>query len=802
MKKKYTIDNKQTGGKPTPHYSLSAKNPTKKDSLNYKKAFDKYVAGDPMAREEWNLIANRTNLNSIPPALKDSVMDLWSAYSDADDQLTDMQYQKNIIDTGIGAKSAGAKMAAATLARIKAGVPPLKQTGGKAPIYTSNPNDPRLRNYNDSLAMYNATKNDINKIKTMSPEKWWDYANSWEKNNPSAVRAAARLTKLNGEKPMPVDEYTPEHREGDAALLYEKPVQPILFQERQLDHKGFPISKPNLSTNTGAPNADYKSLPQLNYTNPTKFSLTYPTSGNNNQQTMYFPDRSTWKRFNEAAKNVSSQEGEDYGTSTGYLDKMQTGGKGNTIPTFTGHKLSNIRAAYEQWQQLEKETGGTFTDSASNKRLNDITNIFEKNGVPKIVNGNTTEYDYGWIEELMRQNKPVSKPYIPRFADHNPIAQFNHPDLSTGTGAPQAGYKSLPQPNYDNPTKFSLTYPVAGNNNQKTMYFPNRSDWQRFNQVAKGVSTQEGSDYGTSTGYLDTKQYGGLSNIKPKNDPNIQYPEADVDENYPLPNINNPITDLKRKGLYEEQRGVDNNFYDGPSIQKAYDKSHRKDTPLFDKLNKFMSPSKAELNPFVKAFNIAALGATAIAGKVNDVRTNQDEMKQYLKSIVPEGYENMERYSLNTNPIFTKYGGKGKKYSAYQLGGNTKTFQSQQELDTANAQAKQFADRRSLLGDTYVGRKVGDPIPRYIDPTTGKDFVDGNTKRYSKAIPADVTPENLKSDGNSFWYEDPHTGDVVDVDPGLVLGNPRFKPTVQQQSADFLKRDQALAAKNSYTGIS
>jgi hypothetical protein len=88
---------------------------------------------------------------------------------------------------------------------------------------------------------------------------------------------------------------------------------------------------------------------------------------------------------------------------------------------------------------------------------------------------------------------------------------------------------------------------------------------------------------------------------------------------------------------------------------------------FWDKFSNSDVPQKTELHPYVKGFNALARITTGIASKVNDIKANKNERRQYLDSLIPTQWENMERYSLNTNPVFTKFGGK----TAYQVGGNT-----------------------------------------------------------------------------------------------------------------------------------
>jgi hypothetical protein len=109
-------------------------------------------------------------------------------------------------------------------------------------------------------------------------------------------------------------------------------------------------------------------------------------------------------------------------------------------------------------------------------------------------------------------------------------------------------------------------------------------------------------------------------------------------------------------------------------------------------------------------------------------------------------------------------GGRGKK---------KKTFSSQAELDAANAEAYRFSTARNML-PAYAGKNIGDPIPQYLDES-GQVYAP-QTRNLPKTLPAGITIDQVKTDGALAWYEDPKTGDVVDVDPTLIYQLQHRKP--------------------------
>jgi hypothetical protein len=121
---------------------------------------------------------------------------------------------------------------------------------------------------------------------------------------------------------------------------------------------------------------------------------------------------------------------------------------------------------------------------------------------------------------------------------------------------------------------------------------------------------------------------------------------------------------------------------------------------------------------------------------------------------------------------------------------------TQAEVDAANKEAKRFAMARGLVSgsDTFVAKKAGDPLPKYIDSRTGKPHVPEITKPRAITVPDSVLLSDIKSDNGFYWYNDPQTGDLVEVDP-LVLNLPRFRKPKDQINADILAMKAKAAIK-------
>jgi hypothetical protein len=128
-------------------------------------------------------------------------------------------------------------------------------------------------------------------------------------------------------------------------------------------------------------------------------------------------------------------------------------------------------------------------------------------------------------------------------------------------------------------------------------------------------------------------------------------------------------------------------------------------------------------------------------------------------------------YAHNDNflpaPKYAEGGDKGKT-----PGSNV--YRSQMEIDAANQNAKAFALNHpwqsSLINpeDVYVARNIGDPKVQYVNPDGSQFIPQGTTRKKAMSLPNDVKPSDIQSYGSSYWYTDPHSGDIVDVDSSLV----------------------------------
>ena len=223
----------------------------------------------------------------------------------------------------------------------------------RKPIIVSDPKDPRLKAYRDSLSLHNLSKENVKLYAQYDPVyveypslKHWSTKDEEEilKNQ---LRKIKNHQLLYGSSPVPEESKNlksmvslalssrirpqGEYYTGNNpavrfyAPFYKKPVQPVVYQPEP-EYKPRPRIEAelprtvtgNMSHDLPKPKAPYfKSVKRED--KPTKFSFTYPTGEYNQQKTMYFPSKSALKSFTEGVRGATYQEGADYATATGNL---------------------------------------------------------------------------------------------------------------------------------------------------------------------------------------------------------------------------------------------------------------------------------------------------------------------------------------------------------------------------------------------------------------------------------------------------------------------------------------------------
>jgi len=132
------------------------------------------------------------------------------------------------------------------------------QDGGTLPpIYTSNPNDPRIRSYNDSLMRYTRNPGPVEApLSSADYEIFADYPEVFSRNRPIGRRNLWTRT-FNGVTTSGAD------------LVYKKPVQPVIYREplKPMGIKAIPATLPFTPiTSVNIPMRKEKPLPVVRHT--------------------------------------------------------------------------------------------------------------------------------------------------------------------------------------------------------------------------------------------------------------------------------------------------------------------------------------------------------------------------------------------------------------------------------------------------------------------------------------------------------------------------------------------------------
>jgi hypothetical protein len=329
-------------------------------------------------------------------------------------------------------------------------------SGTRRPIYTSDPRDPRLRSYQDSLSLYNTSRAAIGNFavsekntpvylrKGVSPKilnspefkflqgQGYNLSGRFEDNmNPNNNFPAPKVKQTI----MPIGGIgiSEGNSMGGWYDIYKKPVQPVEYRKRIVER---PTLKPlpNIELTDVRPAIAQPTFEQakVDMSKPTKYSYTYPTFDKDVQKTMYFPDRSSWKTFVEQQRGASSQEGKDYGSATG---QFATGGnllsKSVTCPN-CGHS----------WKGADGGTDAlTCHKCGSVVKMQNGGWLREYQDAGPIMEDTFTPYSRNYLNNLRNEwvatyNKPI--PYrIPR---DDRFDEFYHEKVNT---IPQY-YKTIP----------------------------------------------------------------------------------------------------------------------------------------------------------------------------------------------------------------------------------------------------------------------------------------------------------------------------------------------------------------------
>jgi len=226
---------------------------------------------------------------------------------------------------------------------------PMMQNGGRAPIYTSDPNDPRLRAYNDSLNLYknvtlpNIKMRGINKYVHNPNNHYYNYEYQyyWTKedvirreyngNKNKFERDANIYQRARGNKTGIIPEILEAGEDGkwNGDGNFKKPVQPVIYQQ-QPDLNMVGADRPTFPSFMGnIPAPVDRSIAPIQ----TDFSATWGENGK--QETRYFPNYNTWKTFDEMRM-------------PGWMYSQSTGDRSSGHTTLVGKPIFQDGGEYDE----------------------------------------------------------------------------------------------------------------------------------------------------------------------------------------------------------------------------------------------------------------------------------------------------------------------------------------------------------------------------------------------------------------------------------------------------------------------
>jgi len=220
---------------------------------------------------------------------------------------------------------------------------PAMQKGGRVPIYTENPNDPRIKAYQDSLSLYKSNPpteflkqalkqgtyakskkpikgNGIQPIFIYDPVI--EVMNSLSSAGLPYAMWQPAITKENKNLYyQDSDGIVRDIKSGNVIVIkshvYKKPVQPVVFRKPQPKAKEV-VSTPLLPTSVATEIPTSVSPKAKPEEKKTQYSFTYPTFDKYVHKTIYFPTQKALIEFTDKYGYISREFRDSSGSATGY----------------------------------------------------------------------------------------------------------------------------------------------------------------------------------------------------------------------------------------------------------------------------------------------------------------------------------------------------------------------------------------------------------------------------------------------------------------------------------------------------
>ena len=344
--------------------------------------------------------------------------------------------------------------------------------GGRAPMYTSNPNDPRIRNYSDSLDLYNKNTlgaynllkkypafklpkvGNINKDNDdfgnlmlapyyVATEKYLDYGDYIRKNNSRGIRKNngnvkdVRNYDFNGRlsedenkiKPIGyqrVVESTETFNDySNFFPVYKKPVQPIIYKPS--------LAVSNIDRDMYTPNGGMAREYNIGVTLQDGSKKAFRTE----------KEYQDWKTANNLdITNAKVTEGKGYSYNYpenkkygGWLSKYQEAGEappGKSVQEYTNQFNEEISGLKDWYEANRKRIGDTVPEAYLRNDLKNAKKEYGPQPDPENYNSFVTdqEYDNPRITGVRSKYDPVTNTFNERYIP--PAFPFNFPELKIG----------------------------------------------------------------------------------------------------------------------------------------------------------------------------------------------------------------------------------------------------------------------------------------------------------------------------------------------------------------------------------
>lgn len=174
---------------------------------------------------------------------------------------------------------------------------------------------------------------------------------------------------------------------------------------------------------------------------------------------------------------------------------------------------------------------------------------------------------------------------------------------------------------------------------------------------------------------------------------------------------------------------------------------------------------------------------------INPYATGGEEDDSLTSDLTPEELEGLqqvaEEQGLTIEELIgqleNNIAGDGET-SKMAMGGNIgdpiKVAKTKADVLTANTEAKRFAKSRGLkyADSMYAVRDIGGTLPQYVD-ANNKPLVSTPKAALPLTVPNGVGAQDIMNSNGQFYYNDPNSGYLTEVDPSVV-NLPRFKKPV------------------------